>query len=179
MTPSWATAMAEMAWKRALEERRVSALLRVPSSLRVAPELRLEPAAPAVVLAPRSTVVVVVGPVDIKLPPATMPARVAELAPPAVPPKPAAARAELPHTQGPLLLMMPRLMPLALAELPLFPFPPDGVVGVVPPLLRVGFTVVEYAPPLPTVKPLAAEPLLPFPIAQSQVCVLLKGEREK
>lgn len=135
MTPSWATAIAEMAWKRAFEESRVSALLRVPSSLRVAPEPRLEPAPPAVVLAPSSTVVVVVGPVDIRLPPATMPASVPELLPEMPPPG---------QTQTPLLLRTPApLPPLPAAELPLFPFPPAGVVGVVPPLLRVGFTVVE------------------------------------
>lgn len=132
--------------------------------MRVAPRPRLEPAPPAVVLAPSSTVVVVVGPVDIRLPPATMPASVPELLPEMLPPG---------QTQAPLLFKTPAPLPLLpalpAAELPLFPFPPAGVVGVVPPLLRVGFTVVEYAPPLATPSPVAAEPLLPFPIAQSQV----------
>lgn len=89
-----------------------------------------EPKPPAVVvLAPNKTVVVVVGPVDIRLP-ATMPAN-PEAGAQIQPPLPPVAAAEA-------------LLPLK----PPFPFPlPAGVVGVVPPappLLRfVGFVVVE------------------------------------
>lgn len=145
ITPSWATAIAEMAWKRAFDESNVSALLSVPSSFRVAPcpNPSVEPPAPpAVVLAPSSTVVVVVGPVDMRLPPATMPASVPELAPLPLPPLPAQMQ-EAPPPELPELPAPPLPPPLPLAALPLFPFPPAGVVGVVPPLLRVGFTVVE------------------------------------
>lgn len=83
-----------------------------------------------VVLAPSSTVVVVVGPVDIRLP-VTKPANPFEgeqMQPP---------------------FMLAALEPAAMLPLkPLFPFPvkPDGVVGVVlppAPPLRVGFIVVE------------------------------------
>lgn len=105
-------------------------------------EPKVEPKPPAVVvLAPSKTVVVVVGPVDIRLPD-TMPAN---------PEEDADA-----HIQPPLLAAVAddddvdddddddALLPLK----PPFPFPlnallPDGVVGVVPPLLRVGFVVVE------------------------------------
>lgn len=129
--------MAEMAWKRAFEESSVSALLSVPSSFSVAAWPSVDPPAPpTVVLAPNSTVVVVVGPVDMRLPPATMPASVPELAPPPLPPLPAQMQA--PALPEPAPAPLP-----AFAALPLFPFPPAGVVGVVPPLLRVGFTVVE------------------------------------
>lgn len=70
---------------------------------------------------------------------------------------------------------------------PPFPFPlnallPDGVVGVVPPLLRVGFVVVEYEPPLPVPTPPWDEPMFEFkpdvealrpaPFVQSHVKVL-------
>lgn len=137
MTPSCATAIADIAWKRAFDDNNVSALLKVPSSF-IAPPIPLPPMPPleapaaaaiVVVLAPKSIVVVVVGPVDIKFPPVMMPA---------IPPFPIAT--PLLQIQAPVPLPPP-LPP------PPFPFPPlsaamvDGV-GVVPPLLRVGLTVV-------------------------------------
>lgn len=150
MTPSWATAMADMAWKRAFEESNVSALLRVPSSFSVAAP---PPMPAAVVLAPSSTVVVVVGPVDIRPPPPTMLARV----PPPPTPDPVPEfelEPEAPRAMPPAQMQAPPFEPLELPvpdapddeALPFpfpLPFPPAGVVGVVPPLGRVGLTVVE------------------------------------
>lgn len=161
-------------------------MLNVPSSFSVPAEPKVEPKPPAVVVfAPNKTVVVVVGPVDIRLPD-TMPAN------------PEGEEGE--QIQPPLLTETEAdddddndadddddaLLPLK----PPFPFPlnallPDGVVGVVPPLLREGFVVVDKAPiPLP-ILPLVpwdepmlefkpdVEPFRPATFVQSHVNVLL------
>lgn len=110
----------------------------MPSSFIVPAEPNVAPKPPAVVvLAPNKTVVVVVGPVDIRLPD-TMPANPegdGEQIQPPLPPLP---------TPFVAVADDDALLPLK----PPFPFPlnallPGGVVGVVPPLLRVGFVVVE------------------------------------
>lgn len=130
-----------------MEDSSVSALLSVPSSFKVA-----APIPAAVVLAPRSTVVVVVGPVDIRPPLPTMLARVPPPLLPELDPVPvdrAMPPAQMqapPFTPPPLPFEPPTEPPDEVADEPLpfpFPFPPDGVVGVVPPFGRVGLTVVE------------------------------------